>query len=157
MVTISVGEKVFSFTLPDQDGKMISLSGLRGDWIILYFYPKDNTPGCTIEGQGFSHLREEFERRGAIIVGVSPDSLKSHCNFIKKQGLTITLLSDQKKVVLKKYGVWGKKKFMGREYMGVLRTTILVDRKGIVRFVWGDVNVKGHAQEVLEMLKELQK
>ncbi len=154
MLTVSqLHQKAIDFSLPDQDGKKVSLSDFRGKWIVLYFYPKDNTPGCTIEAIHFTKEMKEFTKRGAVILGVSPDSPQSHCNFIKKQKLRLELLSDEKKTVLKKYGVWGRKKFMGREYLGVLRTTLLIDPNGRIMHVWNDVKVKGHAEEVLAELK----
>ncbi len=155
MVLISVGKKALNFSLPNQDGEVVSLDSFLGKWLVLYFYPKDNTPGCTVEGIDFSRLQDNFELVNAVILGVSPDSVKSHCSFIGKRKLTIPLLSDEKKVVLEKYGVWGKKRFMGREYVGVLRTTILIDPKGKVVFIWENVKVKGHAAAILEKLKEL--
>ncbi len=155
MVLTTVGKKAFVFSLPNQDGEVVSLDSFLGQWVVLYFYPKDNTPGCTIEAIDFSKLQTEFEQVNAVIFGVSPDSPKSHCSFREKQKLSLMLLSDEKKVVLKKYGVWGKKKFMGREYEGVLRTTILIDPKGKVAFVWENVSVKGHAAVVLKKLKDL--
>ena len=142
------------FTLVNQEGKKVSLADFKGKKLGLYFYPKDNTPGCTIEGIEFTSVLPEFRKLGVEVVGVSPDSVKSHCNFISKQKLGVTLLSDELKKVLLAYGVWGKKKFMGREYMGVLRTTFLIDGGGKIVHIWRDVSVKGHAKEVLERVKE---
>ena len=129
VMELLTGTKAPDFRLKDQDGKEVSLKDFQGRWLILYFYPKDNTPGCTIEAIDFSKMRSDFKKEGAEIAGVSPDSGKSHCSFIEKQDLTITLLSDVSKKTLQAYGVWKKKKFMGREYMGVLRTTVLIDPK----------------------------
>src|SRR3989344_391490 len=112
---IILGKKAPPFSLPQQDGTILSLSHLHGKWVVVYFYPKDNTPGCTIEAIDFSRLHHEFDNANAVILGISPDNLKSHCNFQKKQNLTITLLSDVDKTMVTAYGVWGKKKFMGRE------------------------------------------
>ncbi len=155
MVLVSVGKKALNFSLPNQDGKLVSLDSFLGKWLVLYFYPKDDTPGCTVEGIDFTHLLPLFRKAGAEVVGVSPDSGKSHCKFQAKHKLTIMLLSDVEKKTLKEYGVWGKKKFMGREYEGVLRTTVLVDPKGKVAFLWENVSVKGHAAAILEKLNEL--
>ncbi|OGI64152.1 hypothetical protein A2642_00290 [Candidatus Nomurabacteria bacterium RIFCSPHIGHO2_01_FULL_39_10] len=148
------GMKAPGFTLVNQDGKKVSLTDFKGKKVVLYFYPKDNTPGCTIEGIEFTSVLPEFKKLGVEVVGVSPDSVKSHCNFISKQKLGVTLLSDESKKVLCAYGVWGKKKFMGREYMGVLRTTFLIDGRGKIIHIWRNVSVKGHAKEVLERVKK---
>ncbi len=155
MVLTTVGKKAFVFSLPDQDGETVSLDDFSRRWVVLYFYPKDDTPGCTIEGIDFTHLLPRFRKAGAEVVGVSPDSGKSHCKFQAKHKLKVMLLSDVEKKILKEYGVWGKKKFMGREYEGVLRATILIDPEGKVAFLWEKVSVKGHAAAVLEKLKEL--
>jgi peroxiredoxin Q/BCP len=152
---LKVGEQAPDFCLPNQDGEEICLRDFRGKWVILYFYPKDNTPGCTTEALDFTALKEEFEKEGAIILGVSPDSIKRHQNFITKKNLAITLLSDEDKEVLKKYGVWQLKKSFGKEYMGVVRTTFLIDPDGKIAYIWEKVKVKNHAKEVLEKLKEL--
>ncbi len=153
---MKAGKKAEDFSLPDQDGEEVKLSDFKGKWVVLYFYPKDNTPGCTIEAIDFTKSLKSLQSLGAVVLGVSPDSTKSHCNFIEKQKLRITLLSDEEKKVLKKYKVWGKKKFMGREYMGVMRSTFLIDPKGKIAYIWENVNVKGHADEVKQKLKELQ-
>ena len=143
------------FSLPDQNGTLTSLKDAKSKWLVLYFYPKDDTPGCTIEAIDFTKLASAFTKAGAIVWGVSPDSGKSHCGFIEKHGLGITLLSDVEKEVLALYGAWGKKKFMGREYMGVVRSTFLIDPVGKIAQVWRDVAVKGHAEEVLEAVRAL--
>jgi peroxiredoxin Q/BCP len=140
------------FALQDQDGKELRLKDFKGKWVVLYFYPKDNTPGCTIEAVDFSRLNAKFSRANAAILGVSSDSCASHQKFIGAQKLAITLLSDPELAVHKKYGVWGKKKFMGREYVGTLRTTFLIDPKGKIARIWDNVGVKGHAEEVLQAL-----
>ncbi len=152
---LKVGEQAPDFCLPNQDGEEICLRDFRGKWVVLYFYPKDNTPGCTTEALDFTALKEEFEKEGAVILGVSPDSIKRHQNFIAKKNLTITLLSDEDKEVLKKYGIWQLKKNFGKEYMGVVRTTFLIDPDGKIAYIWEKVKVKNHAKEVLEKLKEL--
>jgi peroxiredoxin Q/BCP len=154
MVQLKVGMRAPMFVQPNQEGKRVSLADFKDKIVVLYFYPKDNTPGCTIEGMEFTSVLPEFKKLGVEVIGVSPDSVKSHCNFIAKQKLRVELLSDESKKMLEVYGVWGKKKFMGKEYMGVLRTTFLIDGKGKVVHIWRDVSVKGHAKEVLERVKK---
>ncbi len=157
ITVLKEGMKAPVFSSVNQEGKKVSLADFKAKMLVLYFYPKDNTPGCTIEGIEFTSVLPEFKKLGVEVVGVSPDSVKSHCSFISKQKLGVMLLSDESKKVLSKYGVWGKKKFMGREYMGVLRTTFLIDGKGKIVHIWRNVSVKGHAKEVLERVKGLKK
>ncbi len=145
------------FTLSDAFDKPISLSNYKGKWVVLYFYPKDNTPGCTIEAIDFSKLKSNFEKNNAVVLGVSKDSCESHQKFIDKKGLTITLLSDPDSKVQKKYKVWQLKKMMGREYMGTVRTTFLIDPKGKIVEQWDKVKVKNHAKIVLDTLTNLNK
>jgi len=152
---LKIGDKAPDFCLPNQDNEEICLRDFAGSWVVLYFYPKDNTPGCTTEALEFTALKDEFEKEGAIILGVSPDPVKRHQNFVQKKNLAITLLSDEEKEVAKKYGVWQLKKLYGKEYMGIVRTTFLIDPDGKIAYIWPKVKVKGHAQEVLEKLKEL--
>lgn len=152
---IEIGEKAKDFCLPNQDNTEICSRDLVGRWIVLYFYPKDNTPGCTTEACDFTEAMPEFEDLDAIILGVSPDSVKKHQNFIAKKELEITLLSDEEKTMIQDYGVWQMKKNYGKEYMGVVRTTYLIDPKGIVRARWDKVRVKGHVDAVKEELKTL--
>ena len=147
--------KAPDFCLPNQDGVEICLRDLKGKWIILYFYPKDNTPGCTTEAKEFSSLLDEFEKENAIVLGVSPDSTKKHCNFIEKQDLEVTLLSDEEKKVLKAYGAWGIKKMYGKEYEGVIRSTFIINPEGEIVKEYKKVRAKGHAEKVLKDLKEL--
>ena len=149
------GESAPDFCLPNQDGEEVCLSSMRGKWVVLYFYPRDNTKGCTQEALDFTSRLEEFENLGAIVLGVSPDSVRSHKRFAERHGLRVTLLSDEGKEVLKSYGVWKRKKRYGREFYGVERSTFLIDPEGIVRKVWRNVRVKGHVEEVLEVLREL--
>ncbi|NPA73617.1 MAG: thioredoxin-dependent thiol peroxidase [Epsilonproteobacteria bacterium] len=152
---IEVGEKAVDFCLPNQDEVEICLRDLRGKCVVLYFYPKDNTPGCTTEACDFTANLPEFEDMNAVVLGVSPDSPKKHRNFIEKKGLKITLLSDESKEVLEKYGVWQLKKMCGREYMGVVRTTYLIDKNGVVVKRWDKVKVKNHVNEVKQAVSEL--
>ncbi|SNR69184.1 thioredoxin-dependent thiol peroxidase [Desulfurobacterium atlanticum] len=153
---IDVRKNAPDFCLKDDEGKKNCLKDFKGKWLVLYFYPKDNTPGCTKEAEEFSKLKEEFEKLNAVILGVSPDSVESHKKFKEKKGLTITLLSDPEKEVIKTYGAWKLKKRFGKEYYGVVRTTYLIDPEGKVAHVWKNVRAKGHAEKVLEKLKELQ-
>ena len=151
----NVGEKAPQFCLPNQDNEEVCLRDLAGSWVVLYFYPKDNTPGCTTEALDFSAHLEEFHSLGATVLGVSPDSVKKHQNFIAKKELKVTLLADEEKEVCQAYGVWQLKKNYGREYMGVVRSTFIIDPDGIIRAKWEKVRVKGHVEEVLSTLKEL--
>jgi len=155
MTELKTGEKAPDFCLPDQNGKEICLKDFKGKWVILYFYPKDNTSGCTREAMGFTEAKKEFEELGAVIIGVSPDSVKSHKNFEQKKGLKIILLSDTEHKVLEAYGAWQLKKMYGREYYGVVRSTFLIDPDGIIRHIWKKVKVAGHVEAVKEKLKEL--
>ena len=138
------GDKAPEILGVDQAGKEIRLSDFAGSKLILYFYPKDNTPGCTAEACSLRDGRDELREMGFEVVGVSPDSEKSHRGFIEKQGLNFTLLSDPDKVVAKAYGVWGEKKFMGRTFMGILRTTFVIDEKGMIERVLDKVRTKDH-------------
>ena len=149
--------KAPDFCLPNQDGVEICLRDLKGKWIILYFYPKDNTPGCTTEAKEFSSLLDEFEKENAVVLGISPDSPKKHSNFIQKQDLEVTLLSDEEKKVLKAYGAWGIKKMYGKEYEGVIRSTFIINPDGEIVKEYKKVRAKGHAQEVLKDLKNINK
>jgi peroxiredoxin Q/BCP len=144
-----------AFCLPNQDQEEVCLRDLQGSWIVLYFYPKDNTPGCTTEACEFTVAMPDFSGLGATILGVSPDSPKKHRNFIEKKELGITLLSDEEREVCTAYGVWQLKKNYGREYMGVVRTTYIIDPDGQIAAVWKKVRVKGHVEAVREKLAEL--
>ena len=148
------GAKAPDFKLEDQNGETFSLAGRKEKLTVLYFYPRDNTSGCTLEAVQFTGAKKDFEKLGAEIVGVSPDSTKSHCNFIAKHDLEIRLLSDTEKEALKKYGAWRLKKNYGREYLGVVRSTFLIGSDGKIAHVWPKVRVKGHVEAVLEKLKE---
>ena len=149
------GQKAPDFTAADQNGNLVSLGDFQSHWLVLYFYPKDDTPGCTVEAKDFSEYEQEFSAVGAKILGVSPDSEKSHCRFIQKHNLLIQLLSDPEHQVCEAYGVWRLKKFMGKEFMGVVRSTFLINPEGNLAFVWSNVKTKGHVQVVLDKLKEL--
>ena len=157
MGQLGAGEKAIDFCLPDDQEQDVCLKDFRGQWIILYFYPKDNTPGCSLEAMDFSRLKSEFEQENTVILGVSKDSCKSHQDFIDKKRLTIKLLSDPDADTHKKYGVWRPKKFLGREFLGTVRSTFLIDPKGKISKTWLKVKVKGHAEEVLNEVKKLNK
>ena len=147
--------KAPEFCLPNQDETEICLRDLAGKWIILYFYPKDNTPGCSTEACDFTENLDWFEDEDAVILGVSPDSPKKHRNFIEKKNLKITLLSDENKDVIKAYGAWGKKKMYGKEYEGVIRSTFIISPEGEIVAEFKKVKVKGHVEALKEKLKEL--
>ena len=149
------GEAAPDFEKTDQEGNTHRLSDYRGQWVVLYFYPKDNTPGCTREACAFRDRRAELEKRGAKVLGVSPDSAKSHARFAEKQGLSFPLLADPEKEVLDAYGVWREKTSFGKTSLGVVRTTFLIDPDGNIAHVWDKVKVDGHDETVLTKLDEL--
>ncbi|MBE8993354.1 thioredoxin-dependent thiol peroxidase [Microcystis aeruginosa] len=155
-MTLEVGQKAPEFATPNQRGEISKLADFAGQWLVLYFYPKDNTPGCTTEAIDFTALSPQFQQLNAVILGVSPDSAKSHCRFIEKHNLTIQLLSDTEHQLAEIYQVWGLKKFMGKEYMGIKRSTFLIDPQGNIAYIWSNVKVKAHAEAVLKKLEELQ-
>ena len=146
------GQLAPDFTLPDQDGKKHFLSDYGGRWVLVYFYPKDDTPGCTKEACAIRDDIPKFNKLKTKVLGISVDSVKSHKKFAEKYALPFTLLSDEKKEVVKKYGIWQKKKFMGREYMGTLRTSFLIDPKGKIAKIYEKVNPEVHAEKVLNDL-----
>lgn len=150
-----VGTKAKNFTLPDQEGKLHILKEYIGQWVVLYFYPKDDTPGCTVEACQFRDTFPQFKRSQAVVFGVSVDVVKKHAKFATKYELPFTLLSDEEKRVVELYGVWAKKKFMGREYMGILRTTFLINPVGKIAKIYENVKPDGHAEEVLKDINEL--
>ena len=152
---VEVGQKAPEFCLPNQDNVEICLRDLKGKWVVLYFYPKDLTPGCTTEACEFTEALPDFEELDAIILGVSPDSPQKHQKFIEKKDLKITLLSDEEKEVLKAYEAWGPKKLYGKEYEGVIRSTFIIDPEGKIAAVWPKVRVKGHVEAVKQKLEEL--
>ncbi|MGK7958868.1 MAG: thioredoxin-dependent thiol peroxidase [Crocosphaera sp.] len=153
---LEIGQNAPHFTLNNSKGKMIKLEDMLGQWLVLYFYPKDNTPGCTTEAQDFTQLTPEFEKLSAKIVGISPDSEKSHCKFIDKYNLSVELLCDTDHKIAEAYGVWGLKKFMGKEYMGIIRSTFIINLEGNIAYIWRNLRVKNHAAKVLNQLQELQ-
>jgi len=153
---LNIGDTVPDFCLPNQDEEEICLRDIKGRWIVLYFYPKDNTPGCTTEACDFTAALPEFEGLDAIVLGVSPDSPRKHRNFIEKKDLKITLLADEEKELCNLFGCWQLKKNYGREYMGVVRSTFIIDPEGKVAAKWEKVRVKGHVDEVKAKLAALQ-
>lgn len=154
---IKLGAAAPAFTLSDQDGKAHTLSDYNGKWVLLYFYPKDDTPGCIKEACGIRDMFPKFKKMDAVVFGISADSIQKHKKFAKKYKLPFTLLSDEDKTVIKKYGVWAKKKFMGREYMGILRTSFLIDPKGKIAKIYEKVKPEQHAQEALTDVSILKK
>jgi len=153
---LTIGDKALEFNLPDQKGKMHSLKDQKGKWTLLYFYPKDDTPGCTIEACTIRDNYPAFKKLGITVFGMSADPVKKHEKFSEKYDLPFTLLSDEEKETLEAYGVWGKKKFMGREYMGISRESFLIDPKGKIVKIYEKVKPAQHAEETLEDLKTLQ-
>lgn len=151
---LKVGDKAPEFTLLDQDGKEVSLSDYRGKKVVLYFYPKDNTPGCTNQACGFRDINQEIRDEGAEVLGVSRDGQKAHTNFIDKHQLNFTLLSDPEKTVHTAYGVWQEKKVFGKVGMGTVRTTFIIDENGEIEKVFDKVKAKDNPEEVLEYLKK---
>ncbi len=149
---IEIGNKAPNFKLASSNGETISLNSFKDKNILIYFYPKDATPGCTKQAIGFTEHADEFEKRNTIVLGISPDSLASHEKFIKKHNLNVILLADEEKQAIESYGVWKEKKMYGRTFMGVERSTFLVDRTGTVKAIWRKVKVAKHIQEVLEEL-----
>jgi len=154
---VAPGASAPAFKLKNQRGKTVSLEDHKGSWVVLYFYPKDNTSGCTAQACGFRDQRAEHEHRGAVVLGISPDDSASHDGFAKKYALPFDLLADTDHRVCESYGVWQEKSMYGRKYMGVVRTTYLIDPKGKVAHRWDKVKVPGHDRDVLAKLDELKK
>jgi thioredoxin-dependent peroxiredoxin len=154
-MAIQEGKKAPEFSLPSSEGKEIALKDYAGKKVVLYFYPKDDTPGCTKEACSFRDFRKDFDKQGAVILGVSADSVESHDKFIQKFKLPFTLISDESKDMIKKYGVWKEKSMYGKKYMGIERTTVLIDKEGVVRKIFPKVKVDAHTDEVLEALKSM--
>ena len=149
---LEVGTKAPAFTLPDQDGKMVSLKDFKGQKVVLYFYPKDNTPGCTKQACNFGELLPQFREKGAVVVGVSKDSVASHKKFQEKFGLPFTLLSDPELKAIQAYGVWQEKNMYGKKTMGVVRSTYLIDEKGVIVKAFGKVKAAENPRQMLEVL-----
>ena len=155
MAELAQGDFAPDFELPRDGGGTFTLSALRGKPVVLFFYPKDDTSGCTAEAIAFSELKDEFAKAGVLVAGLSPDSPKSHDKFKAKHGLTVDLVSDEGRKVLEAYGVWAEKSMYGRKYMGVVRTTFLIGADGRIAAIWPKVRVPGHAQAVLETVRAL--
>jgi peroxiredoxin Q/BCP len=155
MSTLAVGKKAPTFTLPDENGAQVKLSDLAGQWVVLYFYPKDDTPGCTVEACEFTSGLKGFEKLEAAVLGCSADSPESHRRFIAKHKLKVKLLSDPDHAVMEKYGAWGEKNNYGKKTMGVIRSTALIDPAGKVAHHWPTVKAAGHAEQVRAKLAEL--
>ncbi len=153
---IEIDAKAPEFCLPNQDDVEICLRDLKGKWIVLYFYPRDNTPGCTTQACEFTMAVPDFCLLDAIVLGVSADSTKKHRNFIEKKNLCITLLSDESTDMMQEYGVWQLKKNYGKEYMGIVRTTLIINPQGVIKAMFSKVRVKDHVAKVKEELKILQ-
>ena len=149
---LKVGDKAPEFTLISDDGKNISLKDLRGKKVILYFYPKDDTEACTEQACSFRDNIKIIEKKNTVVIGVSKDNTKSHVKFKKKYDLPFTLLSDENREMLEAYGVWKEKSMFGKKYMGIIRTTFLLDEKGITEQVWEKVSVKGHIEDIISKL-----
>lgn len=155
MSEATIGDQAPDFSLPVTGGDTASLSGLRGKAVVVYFYPKDDTSACTTEAIGFTSLSAEFAAAGAVVIGISPDDMKSHEKFQKKHQLGVLLASDQDHTVAEAFGVWKEKSMYGRTYMGIERSTFLIDQQGVIREAWRKVKVAGHAEAVLEAVRAL--
>jgi thioredoxin-dependent peroxiredoxin len=149
---IKIGEKAPAFSLPSVDGGTVSLKDFKGKKIVLYFYPKDDTSGCTKEACSFQENLSVLKKKGAVLLGISADGISSHAKFASKYDLTFPLLSDEKKEILKAYGVWKEKSMYGRKYMGIERTTVVIDERGWIAQIFPKVKVEGHTKEVLDVL-----
>ena len=153
-IQMKVGEAAPKFTAPDREGKSTSLQDFSNQSIVLYFYPKDNTPGCTTEAIDFTAKLADFQALNTQVIGISPDSIGSHGKFIDKHSLKIILLSDPEHQIAESYGVWQLKKFMGKEYMGIIRSTFLIDPTGVISQIWSNVRVKNHVDTVLKSIAD---
>ena len=154
-MTVEIGKAAPKFEMPADGGGKVSLAGLKGKRVVLYFYPKDDTPGCTTEAKDFSCLAGDFKKAGAEVIGISPDSVASKAKFRKKHDLAVALGADEDHAIATAYGVWVEKSMYGKKYMGVERATFLIDGKGKIARIWRKVKVPGHAQEVLAAAKAL--
>lgn len=148
-------QKAPDFTLPNQEGKNISLKDFKGKWTLVYFYPKDDTPGCTVEAKGMQAYAPKFKKVKLEVLGISPDNMSKHCKFADKYKLKFNLLADEDKKAVNLYGVWGKKKFMGREYMGVNRSSFLIDPTGRIAKIYPKVKPADHPEEVYNDVKNM--
>lgn len=155
MAHVKIGDRAPDFDLPGDGGARHSLSALRGRNVVLFFYPKDNTPACSSEAVDFTAHKAAFEAAGTVVIGVSPDSAKRHANFRKKYDLDVPLVADTERTLIDAWGLWVEKSMFGRKYMGVERTTVLIDAEGQVNRIWRKVSVPGHAAEVLEAARAL--
>jgi peroxiredoxin Q/BCP len=156
MLKVKVGDKAPSFCLPDKDGNEVCLDNYKDKWVILYFYPKDLTSGCTLEAMDFTASLPEFKKMNTVVLGVSPDPPKSHQKFVDKHELKVLLLSDEEKGVLEEYGAWGEKSMYGKTFFGVIRSTVIINPEGVIAETFPKVKAKGHVDLVKEKLKELQ-
>lgn len=154
-IGLNIGDKAPQFELPGDGGGTARLSDFAGQPVVVYFYPKDDTAGCTAEAIDFSRLEPEFAKAGAAVIGISPDTAKKHDKFRKKHALTVALAADEERKAIEAYGVWVEKQMYGRSYMGVERTTFLIGRDGRIAQIWRNVRVKGHAEAVLEAVRSL--
>ncbi len=154
---VEINEEAPDFCLKNQNNKDICLKDFRGKWVVVYFYPKDNTPGCTLEARNFSINEKKFKQRNINIIGMSSDSVESHKKFESKNDLTINLLSDPDHKTIKDYGMWKPKKMFGKEYMGIVRSTFLIDPDGKIAYIWPKVKVVGHVDEVYNKVMEKEK
>lgn len=152
-IELKIGDKAPQFELPADGGGVVRLSDFAGKPVVVYFYPKDDTTGCTAEAIDFSRLKPEFEKAGAVVIGISPDSAKKHDKFKSKHELTVALAADEERKAIEAYGVWVEKQMYGRSYMGVERATFLIGRDGRISQIWRKVRVKGHAEAVLEAVR----
>ncbi|MGC9443568.1 MAG: peroxiredoxin [Candidatus Methanospirareceae archaeon] len=155
-ILLKAGDLAPAFCLPDKDNQDVCLHNYKGTWVALYFYPRDNTSGCTREALDFSTARDDLKRLNAVVLGVSADSVERHRNFVAKHNLTVRLLSDTEHKVLARYGAWQLKKLYGREFWGTVRSTALIDPEGVIAHIWPKVQVKGHVEAVKQKLVELQ-
>ena len=152
-MALEIGNPAPDLSLPDETGKLVSLASFKGRNVVLYFYPKDDTSGCTIQAKDFTCLVDDFAKAGAVVIGISPDSVKSHVKFSAKHDLNISLLADEEKSAIQAYGLWIEKSMYGKKYMGVNRSTFLIGEDGMIKAIWKSVSVPGHAEEVLDVVK----
>lgn len=153
---VNINQKAPDFTLPDSTGQLVSLSDFHGKSnVVLYFYPEDDTPACTLQAQDFSATKAEYDALNTVVLGISDNTVTSHAKFCSKYGLTVTLLADPEHTVIEHYGSWGEKQLFGHHYMGTIRSTFLIDKDGIIRKIWPKVTAEGHARELLTTIRSL--